>query len=628
MHHRALFAGVALVGLAAASEAHADSFAAGSLIVPMDTDYQDSGLLKAYGLVYSLLRSGVPVRWVIKSGKSVGAADFTASAKDHKTSAVITAHGYRGGPFVVDAADTAKAIPVIDAWQATNAAVAVHETTTVFVGDVARTLVAAPKIAMHADGNQAIAVSYLTAAGIPDSTGAMWLATSPDLLTPAQVAGPTTTNHTDGALFDAAGTPVYCQLMSMHWGVTEAQKAPEVVAEVREFLKNPVHFFAECQAVDAFENLVPYGQFLTTGGFAVKAQPSSVDWYNADQTFAQIDGAFGPVGGSEPAYNLPAGTSYKAGGVTMLTAHGSAPGTYDLWMTGYLDGVCPPNSQDCGSLGKVSYLGGHQYTTTLPISTHPTTQGVRLFLNSLFDSTCASSTGLPQIVLTKIAPALTVDGNATYEIDYTNAGPSVALSAVVSDKLPAGATFVSATGGGTLSGDTVGWNVGNIGVHKSGAVTVTVKLSAQGTYANTARLDYKVGLNPFSMTSNTTTTLFDADAGVGDSGGGDGAAGDSGASDAGLGDASGLDAADDATFGDGASDDAAGDGALDAATDGADRDAPPGGDADADATAAAAADAGGCGCSTPGGTPARGLALAAVAGLAVLAARRRARQRD
>jgi len=46
--------------------AQADEFAAGSLIIPMDTDFQDLGMLRAYGLVYQLLYEGVPVRWVIR----------------------------------------------------------------------------------------------------------------------------------------------------------------------------------------------------------------------------------------------------------------------------------------------------------------------------------------------------------------------------------------------------------------------------------------------------------------------------------------------------------------------------------------------------------------------------------
>jgi hypothetical protein len=37
------------------------SYAANSLIIPMDIDYQDSGMFQGYGLVYKLLTNGVPV---------------------------------------------------------------------------------------------------------------------------------------------------------------------------------------------------------------------------------------------------------------------------------------------------------------------------------------------------------------------------------------------------------------------------------------------------------------------------------------------------------------------------------------------------------------------------------------
>ena len=53
------------------------------------------------------------------------------------------------------------------------------------------------------------------------------------------------------------------------------------------------------------------------------------------------------------------------------------------------DGKCSPDDHYCPGAGKVSYLGGHQYSTNLPISTNPETQGARLFLNSLFEAPCA-----------------------------------------------------------------------------------------------------------------------------------------------------------------------------------------------------------------------------------------------
>ncbi len=49
----------------ASADAQVRTFATGSYVIPMDTDYQDNGMLRAYGLLYRLLRAGVPVAWVI-----------------------------------------------------------------------------------------------------------------------------------------------------------------------------------------------------------------------------------------------------------------------------------------------------------------------------------------------------------------------------------------------------------------------------------------------------------------------------------------------------------------------------------------------------------------------------------
>jgi uncharacterized repeat protein (TIGR01451 family) len=455
---------------------------------------------------------------VIRPGKAHLGVDFTTSAVDHKTGAVITGHGYRGGPWVIDAADAAKAMPIINAWQTANPDVAVHEVTTPFWGDVARRLIVAPTIAMHQDGNEKIARSYLQAAGIPDSTlDPAWPVTSPDMLTPAEVAGPTTTNHHDGKLFDADGDPVYCQFMSMHWGVNEAADSPETVVEVREFLKHPVHFFAECQAVNAFEGGPPVGgrgNFLTTQGFVWPApsQPKIYDFSHDDSPFAQLDGVFQSVGGSEPAYSLPAGGAYSAGGVVMITKSGTPEGDSDVWMSGFLDGVCPPETENCSNnYGKVSYLGGHQYTTSLPISKNPSTQGTRLFLDSLFEAPCATASGQPEVAIAKSAPSNTGSSTVTFTIGYQNSGPGVARTASLSDQLPPGSTFVSASAGYVLAGGKVTWNLGNLGVYESGQVTLTVSLAAFGSYTNTAHIDYKVGLNSFGLNSNTTTTVYDTD---------------------------------------------------------------------------------------------------------------------
>jgi uncharacterized repeat protein (TIGR01451 family) len=495
------------------SPASATTFGKGSLIVPMDTTYQDSGMLKAYGLLFALLKADVPVHWVIKSKKTAGEADFTTSSKDFKSGAAITGHGYRGGPFVVEQANAAKASPLVSAWQATNATT-VHVADQDFEGRTGRLLTAAPTIAVIADGNEDIAFDYLNAAGIPDRGGETWTKVSPDVLGIASIAGPTTTTHNDGSLFRPSGQPAYCQIMTMHWGVT--QVVDEVVAEYRAFLGFPTHMMAECQAVNAIENNVN-GHFITPNGFLIDNDVKDVgpfSYLNQDTPFVQLDGAYTLVGGSERAYSLPPGDKFFDRNVVMIKDASTAEGQRSIWMTGYLDGKCAIPSDDVGvqtcaaGVGKISYLGGHRYDTKLPISANPGTQGTRLFLNSLFEASCTTTEGQPALTLTKSGPDSTTKSQVTYTLDVSNTGPGPATDIVLSDALEKGMVYVSSTGGGSASGGTVTWKLGDLGPKTSTSVQVTVILPGYGQHSNAFSATYTVGLNSKSTTSNELYTTY------------------------------------------------------------------------------------------------------------------------
>ncbi len=422
-------------------------------------------------------------------------------------SSALGTHKYRGGPFAIDAADHDKALAIIDAWndQAKWAAnpwamrsvfhvTTVHEATAAFTGNSARDMIASPSIAVFADGNEGIATGYLRAAGIPQTNGAEFptgncnatncgpATANPNMLTEEAIAGDLGTcnapnlDHKNGALFKADGSPAFCQIMSMHWGVNERERVEcqgncpatqaqctgqkftfnghEVVAEVRAFLAYPTHFFAECQAVNAYENTVPNpawpylddagrnGHFLTTTGtpplcpsntctnanyecvaaacggqacclpkpntwknlpgYEVAAQPASatVKVLRPDVPYNQLDGAFGTTGGSEPAYNLSSylNTTYKNNKQVTLLTGANGPGDQDLWMSGYLDGcddiilkTKESTAHVAGCEGKISYLGGHQYSTTVPVTSASQSQGTRLFLNALFEAQCTTA---------------------------------------------------------------------------------------------------------------------------------------------------------------------------------------------------------------------------------------------
>ncbi len=536
----ASLAGIILTVISGASPARAAgrTFAASSLIIPMDLAYQNIGMLQAYGLLFQLLRQGIPVSWAIDPNKTWHAApcnspndlctwdcavqgsavkcpyptaspDFFAGStvlwddSGGPSGAAIANHGYRGGPFLIDAAHRTAALTIINAWndpalwpgapwavRTIFRIVSVHEATTGFVAPVAKDMVAAPRIAVIADRNEDIATGYLRAAGIPQGNGSEFPAArcvagncgpgtaNPDMLPLPGIMGDMGTcnamnyDHRNGSLFTPQGLPAFCQVVSAHWNVadretvqcdggacpaTQAQctgqtvtyHGHEAVAELREFLSFPVHFFAECLAALAYENTTPNpgwpylddaardGHFLTTqgtpppcsgacadsgfqcvvggcgggtvdcclannisergAGLMMAPQPSASALHvlRPEVAYNQLDGFLDSVGGTPPAYRLSPflGTTYKSDRqVPLVTTEmifangfqGSQPGQQDVWMTGFVDGACDI-SAGC-NLGKVSYLGGHAYATTTPIT--GASQGTRLFLNGLFEADC------------------------------------------------------------------------------------------------------------------------------------------------------------------------------------------------------------------------------------------------
>ncbi len=92
------------------------------------------------------------------------------------------------------------------------------------------------------------------------------------------------------------------------------------------------------------------------------------------------------------------------------------------------------------------------------------------------------------VATTKTGPATAVAAtDFSYDITVLNAGPSAAAGVVVTDTLPVGATFVSATGGGTLSGNVVTWPaIASLANGASQSYTVTVTAPAAGTLLNIA----------------------------------------------------------------------------------------------------------------------------------------------
>lgn len=84
----------------------------------------------------------------------------------------------------------------------------------------------------------------------------------------------------------------------------------------------------------------------------------------------------------------------------------------------------------------------------------------------------------PTVSLTDSPDPIAAGGNVTYTISYANTGDEPATNVRLSDGIPANTSFVSATGGGTLAGGVVTWNLGILAAGASGSVQLTVRVAS------------------------------------------------------------------------------------------------------------------------------------------------------
>ncbi len=119
-----------------------------------------------------------------------------------------------------------------------------------------------------------------------------------------------------------------------------------------------------------------------------------------------------------------------------------------------------------------------------------------------------TSGGSPSLAISKAAASSVTSGqNLTYTITYGNTGAGNATGVVINDTVPAGTTYVSATGGGTVSSGVVSWNIGNLNAGVTGqTVSFTVAVTAaSGSVTNSTYSIQASGIPPIAGSPVSTT---------------------------------------------------------------------------------------------------------------------------
>lgn len=127
--------------------------------------------------------------------------------------------------------------------------------------------------------------------------------------------------------------------------------------------------------------------------------------------------------------------------------------------------------------------------------------------NLQVDATATTTVRQPVLTITKTASRtkLFVGQNFGYEITVSNMGDATAANTIITDTLPEGTSFVSASEGGELAQNMVIWKVGDLAPNASKTVSMQLRADVISTVRNTARAE---GVCADAVTASATTQLL------------------------------------------------------------------------------------------------------------------------
>ncbi|MFY0594770.1 DUF11 domain-containing protein, partial [Roseivirga sp.] len=151
-------------------------------------------------------------------------------------------------------------------------------------------------------------------------------------------------------------------------------------------------------------------------------------------------------------------------------------------------------------------LGAGDFTNTATVTAND------VYDPNAGDNTASASTQAQSsdLSITKVASDDTpnVDDNITFTISVNNAGPDAATGVQVTDLLPDGYDFVSATTAFGSYNNTNGlWSVGSVANAGTATLEIVAKVKATGTYDNTATISAADQTDPDGGNNSSTETV-------------------------------------------------------------------------------------------------------------------------
>jgi uncharacterized repeat protein (TIGR01451 family) len=247
------------------------------------------------------------------------------------------------------------------------------------------------------------------------------------------------------------------------------------------------------------------GSFIIDSGFLTPAVIADINTWKAQGVV--VDTLAAPlttdIYGQSVQDLLPAGLTF----ISATPSQGTYNGTTGVWTVGT---ITPSAAQTLTLTARVTGAAAATNTATVSHSDQFDPNG---------GNNTGSATATPQqadLALTKSVsnPTPNVGDVITFTITLANAGPNAATNVAVTDLLPAGLTFVTATPSqGTYNSATGLWGVGTLAGAANATLSIQARVAGPGVTTNTATVSHSDQFDPNggNNTGSTTQTPRQAD---------------------------------------------------------------------------------------------------------------------